>query len=174
MGTLTAPKPLSGIHDVSQFDSGVPSLNTWLCRKALLNEAKGGARTYVVCDGVRVVAFYSLAASSVGRKRVPSRVGRSMPEPVPVILLGQLAVDMKYQGRGLGSDLLIDAARRALRAAGLIGARAIVVQALDRRAREFYERFGFLPFSDREPLLLILRISELRALLDDQAVTSSG
>ena len=97
-----------------------------------------------------------------------------MPEPVPVILLGQLAVDMKYQGRGLGSDLLIDAARRALRAAGLIGARAIVVQALDRRAREFYERFGFLQFSDREPLLLILRISELRALLDDQAVTSSG
>ena len=83
------------------------------------------------CDGMRVVGFYSLAASAVERRRVPSRVGRSMPEPVPVILLGQLAVDTDYQGRGLGSDLLVDAAKRALSAAEFIGARAIVVQALD-------------------------------------------
>ena len=113
----------------------------------------------------RVIAFYSLAASSVERRRVSSRVGRNMPEPIPVILLGQLAVDTDYQGRGLGSDLLIDAGKRALTAADVIGARAIVVQAFDEDAKKFYAPFGFLPFSDREPLMLILRISELRVAL---------
>ncbi len=174
MGTITpgqargkpnAPEPLGARHDVSQFDSGIDSLNTWLQRRARLNEAKGGARTYVVCDGNRVIAFYSLAASSVERRRVSSRVGRNMPEPIPVILLGQRAVDENYQGRGLGSDLLIDAGKRALVAADVIGARAIVVQAFNEEAKTFYEQFGFLPFSDRESLMLLLRISELRAVL---------
>ena len=85
-----------------------------------------------------------------------------MPQPVPVILLGQLAVDMNFQRRGLGSDLLVDAAKRALAAAGLIGARAIIVQAYDDQAKSFYERFGFRPFSDLEPLMMILRMTELR------------
>ena len=89
-----------------------------------------------------------------------------MPEPVPVILLGQLAVDAGYQGRGLGADLLSDAGRRSLAAAEVIGARAIVVQALDERASTFYQRWGFRPFSDREPLMLILRLSELSAALE--------
>ncbi|MYH31740.1 MAG: GNAT family N-acetyltransferase [Acidobacteria bacterium] len=162
---MTAPEPISERHDVSRFDSGTDSLDTWLQRKARLNEAKGGARTYVVCDGDRVIAFYSLAASSVERQRVPSRVGRSMPEPIPVILLGQLAVDTGHRGRGLGAHLLVDAAKRALAAADVIGARALVVQALDDEARGFYEQFGFRRFSDREPLMLILRIAELRAAL---------
>ena len=174
MGTITssqargkpdAPEPLGARHDVSRFDSGIDSLNTWLQRKARLNEAKGGARTYVVCDGDRVIAFYSLAASSVERRRVSSRVGRNMPEPVPVILLGQLAVDVNCQGSGLGSDLLIDAGKRALAAADMIGARAIVVQAFNEKAKTFYEQFGFLSFSDREPFMLLLRISELRSVL---------
>jgi GNAT superfamily N-acetyltransferase len=162
---MTAPEPISERHDVSRFESGAESLDAWLQRKARLNEAKGGARTYVVCDGDRVIGFYSLAASSVERRRVSSRAGRSMPEPIPVILLGQLAVDTGYRGRGLGADLLVDAAKRALAAADLIGARALVVQALDDEARRFYERFGFRSFSDREPLMLILRISELRGAL---------
>ncbi len=165
MGPVSAPVPLGPQHDVSLFASGVAALDSWLQGKARLNEAKGGARTYVACDGNRVVGFYSLAASAVERRRVSSRVGRSMPEPVPVILLGQLAVDANYQGRYLGSDLLIDAAARALAAAGVIGARAIVVQAIDEAAAAFYGQFGFRPFSDREPLMLLLRISELRALL---------
>ena len=90
-----------------------------------------------------------------------------MPQPVPVILLGQLAVDMNFQGRGLGSDLLVDAAKRALAAAGLIGARAIIVQAYDDQAKSFYERFGFRPFSDLEPLMMILRMVELRELTQE-------
>ena len=165
MGPISAPEPLGPQHDLSHFTSGVPALDSWLQGKARLNEAKGGARTYVACDGDRVVGFYSLAASAVEKRRVSSRVGRSMPEPVPVILLGQLAVDANYQERRLGSDLLIDAAGGALAAARVIGARAVVVQAIDEAAAAFYGRFGFRPFSDREPLMLLLRISELRALL---------
>lgn len=165
MGQVSAPEPLGPQHDVSHFASGADALDSWLQGKARLNEAKGGARTYVACDGNRVVGFYSLAASAVERRRVSSRVGRNMPEPIPVILLGQLAVDANCQGRHLGSDLLIDAAGRALAAAGVIGARAVVVQAIDEAAAALYARFGFRPFSDREPLMLLLRISELRALL---------
>ena len=165
MGAIAAPEALAPRHDVSRFDCGVPGINAWLQRKARLNEAKGGARTYVVRAQDRVIAFYSLAASSVERRRVSSRVGTSMPEPIPVILLGQLAVDAEYQGRGLGSDLLVDAGKRALVAAGVIGARAIVVQALDEQAATFYERHSFSRFSDREPLMLILRIAELSAAM---------
>lgn len=87
-----------------------------------------------------------------------------MPEPIPVILLGQLAVDRSYQGRGLGTDLLIDAGKRALAAAEVIGARAIIVQALDEQAKTFYEHSGFKQFSEREPHMLLLRLSELRAI----------
>ena len=165
MGALSAPAPLAPHHNVSRFSCGVPALDAWLQGKARLNEAKGGARTYVTCDGERIAGFYSLAASAVERRRVSSRVGRSMPEPIPVILLGQLAVDTDYQDRRLGSDLLVDAVRRALAASDLIGARAIIVQAIDERAKSFYERFGFRPFSEREPLMLLLRKSELTALL---------
>ena len=86
-----------------------------------------------------------------------------MPDPVPVILLGQLAVDEAYRGRRLGSDLLVDAGRRARSAAGIVGARAVV--AIDERAKSFYGRFGFRAFSDCEPLMLVLRMSELDALL---------
>ena len=169
MATLTAPVPLGPGHDVSQFSSGVPALDSWLQAKARLNEAKGGARTYVACDAARVAGFYSLAASAVEKRRVSSRVGRSMPDPVPVILLGQLAVDSHYQGDGLGADLLIDATRRARAAADVIGARAIVVQAVDEGVKAFCAKFGFRPYSDREPLMLILRMSELDAILAEGA-----
>ena len=127
------------------------------------------ANLYVTCDlhkhPHRVIGFYSLAASAVERRRLPSRVARSMPEPLPVILLGQLAVDTDYQGRGLGSALLIDALRRSYSAAQLIGVRAVTVQTVDQSAQEFYNRFGFRTFSDREPLMLVLRISEVRSFL---------
>ena len=165
MGSVNGPEPLGERHDISRFSSGVSGLDAWLRSKARLNEAKGGARTYVVCDGDRVIGFYCLAASAVEKRRLSSRVARNMPEPVPVILLGQLAVDARYRGRGLGSDLLVDAAGRSLAAADVIGARAIVAHALDERAKGFYRRFGFRPFSERELLMLVLRISELRGFL---------
>ncbi len=168
MGSLGPgpPEPLASRHDISQFSSGVPTLDAWLRGKARLNKARGGARTYVACDGDRVAGFYSLAASSVERRRVSSRVGRNMSDPIPVILLGQIAVDEAYRGRRLGSDLLVDTARRSLAASGTVGARAVIVQAIDERASAFYERFGFRPFSEREPLMSALRMSEIASLLD--------
>ena len=165
MGLSTAPEPLGRRHDISQFYSGVSSIDTWLRSKAHLNEARGGARTYVICDGERVVGFYSLAASAMEKRRLSSRMSRNMPEPVPVILLGQLALDTRHQGMGLGVGLLADAVRRSLVAASLVGARAVVTQAVDERAKSFYERFGFRPFSDREAFMLAVRMSEVRALL---------
>lgn len=165
MAPLGPPRHLAPHHDVSQFSSGVPTLDAWLRGKARLNEARGGARTYVACDGDRVVGFYSLAASSVERRRVSSRAGRGMPDPVPVILLGQLAVDEDWRGRRLDFDLLIDATRRCLAAAGVVGARAVAVQAIDELATAFYAKLGFRPFSDGEPLMLILRMSEIKGLL---------
>lgn len=165
MGALTGPTSIRGHHDLSRFDCGVDSLNSWLRSKARLNETRGGARTYVVCDGNAVVAFYSLAATSIERRRVSSRVGRNMPNPIPAILLGQLAVDTNYQGQGLGSHMMVDAGKRVLAAADLIGARAVMVQALDQRARAFYESVGFRQFSDREPLMLLARLSELKTAL---------
>ena len=166
MGPLGPPEPLASHHDITRFSSGVPTLDAWLKGKARLNEARGGARTYVACAGDRVAGFYSLAASSVERRRLSSRVGRNMPDPVPVILLGQLAVDEDCRGRRLGTDLLVDAVRRASSAAGVVGARAVAVQAIDERARAFYEKFGFRPFSEREPLMLVLRMSEIAGLLE--------
>jgi len=97
---LTAPVPLGPGHDVTRFSSGIPALDSWLQGKARLNEAKGGARTYVACEAARVAGFYSLAASAVEKRRVSSRVGRSMPDPIPVFLLGQRAVDSHYQSQG--------------------------------------------------------------------------
>ena len=93
------------------------------------------------------------------------RVNRGMPDPVLVILLGQLAVDEDWRGRRLGSDLLIDATGRCLAAAGVVGARAVVVQAIDEQATTFYAKFGFRPFSDGEPLMLTLWMSEIKGLL---------
>ena len=160
MGSIDAPEPLAEHHDISQFRSDVPGLDAWLQGKARLNDARGGARTYVACVRIRVIGFYRLAAHTVEPRPVPSRVGRSMP--VPVILRGQLAVDTDCRGRGLGSGLLVDAAKRAL-PADEFASRAIVVQALDERAKSFHGRFGFRLFSEREPLMLLLRISEPRA-----------
>ena len=165
MGPLGSPEPLAPRHDISRFSSGVPTLDTWLRGKTRLNEAKGGARTYVVCEGDRVAGFYSLAASAAARRRLSSRIGRSMPDPIPVILLGRLAVDEDYRGRHLGSAPLINAVGRSLAVSNLIGARAAAVQAIDEQAKSSYGQFGFRPFSDREPLVLILRISEIEALL---------
>ena len=166
MGPLGPPEPLAPRHDISQFSSGVPTLDAWLRGEARLNEARGGARTYVACDGDRVAGFYSLAASAMERRRLPSRVGRDIPDPVPVILLGQLAVDAAWRGGGLGSDLLIDAVARSLAGGGVVGARAVAVQAIDDRALAYYERFGFRPFSEREPLMMVLRMSEIAGLVE--------
>ncbi|MBN9510426.1 MAG: GNAT family N-acetyltransferase [Alphaproteobacteria bacterium] len=163
MPELSAPVPLGLDHELEGFRSGVEPLDDWLKRRAGHNEAGGGSRTFVLCSGRRVVGYYGLAAGSLLPAAATGRVRRNMPNPVPVILLGRLAVDQAWQGKGLGSDLLRDAVLRALSAGEVVGVRAMLVHAISEEARAFYEKHGFLP-SPLDSLMLMITLSEARAL----------
>ena len=163
--TLQPPQPLRPDHDLSDFDSGTPQLDDRLRRRAARNEAAGASRTYVVCTDNRVVAYYSLANGGVELAQAPGRVRRNMPDPIPVMVLGRLAVDRRWQGQGLGRGLLRDAVLRSLKAAEIAGIRAILVHAIDDNAAAFYRRNGFMP-SPIDPLVLMMPMSAVRAALD--------
>lgn len=156
---LCAPEHLTPAHDVSAFESGVPDLDDWLKKRALANEHTGASRTYVVCAGGRVVGYYALATGSVAHVQAVGRVRRNMPDPVPVMILGRLAVDRAWQGRSLGSSLLRDAVLRTLQAAQIGGIRAILVHAISEEAKRFYQRYGFA-VSPVDPLTLIITVAE--------------
>jgi len=164
--SLRAPELLAGNHELEPFDCGAPSLDHWLKRRARGNQASGASRVYVVCRGDTVVGFYALAAGAVERDEAPSKVRRNMPSPVPVIVLGRLAVDRQEQGNRIGVALLRDALLRALNASREIGAAAVLVHALNDRAKEFYLDHGFVE-SPIEPLVLMLRIKEIATVLGD-------
>lgn len=136
-------------HDTGDFDSGLPSLDDWLRKKAAVAGAAGTAATWVLCRGNRVVGYYALAMGSVECRVAPSRLGRGQPDPIPVLLLARLALDRSEQGSGLGADLLQDALVRAVAGARHYGARAVVVDAIDDRAHAFYEHHGFVPLDRR-------------------------
>jgi len=161
---IGAPEHLTPEHDLAAFDSGVAALDDWLRRHALANEQVGGSRTYVVCAGGRVVGYYALGAGGVAHTAAPGRVRRNMPDPVPVMILGRLAVDRAYQSRGLGVGLLRDAILRTLQAAEVGGIRAILVHAISEEARRFYERHGFVA-SPIDPMTLMITIAEAKKAL---------
>lgn len=134
---LSAPVPLTASHDLTNFDCGEPALNDWLKHRALKNESRF-SRTYVVCDGNTVVAFFCIAAGSVERTAAPGKVRRNAPDVIPVSVIGRLAVSRGYAGRGLGADILSDALRRIAIASQSIGIGAVLVQAKDENAKRFY------------------------------------
>ena len=135
---LTAPVPLDAGHSLTDFDCGEPALNDWLKQRAVKNESRF-SRTYVVCDeGNRVVAYFSISAGAVERSATPGRVRRNAPDTIPVSVIGRLAVDKAYAGRGLGADLLAEALRRIAVASQSIGIGAVLVQAKDENAKRFY------------------------------------
>lgn len=140
---------LAAGHEHEQFSCGDPTLDRWLHRTARTASAVGTAATYVIADGRRVVGYYALAMGSVAHAGAPSRLRRGMPDPVPVVLLARLAVDEGRHGAGLGAALLVDALRRAVRGGREIGARAVVVDAIDDQATAFYAHFGFIALGDR-------------------------
>lgn len=165
---LSAPVPLAQDHGLDGFSSGVEPLDNWLKRRARPNEAGGGSRTFVSCAGRQVIGYYSLAAGSLLPEAATGRVRRNMPSPVPVILLGRLAVDRAWQGKGIGGDLLRDAVLRTVSAGAVVGVRAMLVQAISAAARAFYERHGFHP-SPVDPMMLMITLAEAKALFGNVA-----
>jgi GNAT superfamily N-acetyltransferase len=153
---LSAPEPLTAAHDVSAFSCGKPALDLWLRTRALSNQEKGFTAVMVVHDEGRVVGYYGLAPTAI----VPGALPRSIrtgqpPDPVPCLLLGQLAVDLTLAGQGIGTGLLKHALIRCVAAAELVGGRALVVRAIDEEAAGFWRRCGFL--SSRDDALVLFR-----------------
>lgn len=162
---LSAPESLTALHDVSGFSSGKPALDHWLKTRALSNQEKGFTAVLVVHQAGRVVGYYGLSPTAV----VPSILPRSIrtgqpPDPVPCLLLGQLATDTGWAGRGIGTGLLKHALQRCVQAAELIGGRALMVNAVDAEAAQFWQRRGFLPTRD-DPLVLFRSIAAIAASL---------
>lgn len=166
-GNISAPEKLTASHDLSQFECGEPELDDWLKRRALRNEENGASRTYIVCAGQQVVGYYALAVGAVAHTHAPGRVRRNMPDPVPVMVIGRLAIDTRFQGRGIGSALLRDAILRTLQAAEIAGIRAILVHAISGSAKQFYERCGFIP-SPVESMMLMIPLSEAAKALTEK------
>jgi ribosomal protein S18 acetylase RimI-like enzyme len=161
---LSPPEPLSDLHVLNEFLSGVPSLDEWLKRRALANQVSGASRIFVVTDGRRVVGYYALASGAITAKSASGRFRRNMPDPIPIALLGRLAVDRACQGRGLGRALFRDCAERIAHAADTLGIRGIIVHAISEQAKAFYQALGFDP-SPIEPMILMVTLDDIRALL---------
>jgi GNAT superfamily N-acetyltransferase len=134
---LSAPVPITAEHDLSAFDCGDAALNDWLIHRAVQNESRF-SRTYVVCEGPRVVAYFCISAGAVERAAAPGRIRRNAPNAIPVSVIGRLAVSRSHAGKGLGTDILSDALRRIAAASQSIGIGAVIVHARDDAARRFY------------------------------------
>lgn len=163
--TVSQPEPLNEHHDTEAFASGVESLDTWLKRRAMKNQATGASRTFVVCAGRRVIAYYALASGAVTIAEASGRFRRNMPDPIPVVVLGRLAVDLSLQGKGVGRALIRDAGQRVIQAADTIGIRGMIVQALSPEAKAFYEQVGFDP-SPLDTMTLMMTLADLRECAD--------
>jgi GNAT superfamily N-acetyltransferase len=158
---LRAPEPLNPDHDTAGFDCGVASLNHWLQRRAAANQVSGASRTFVTCEERKVVGYYALASSAVIPAAAPGRFRRNMPAPVPVVVLGRLAVATSHHGQGLGRALFQDAALRVIHAADAIGIRGMVVHALSEEAKALYLRLG-LDESPLDAMTLMATVIDLR------------
>lgn len=162
--SYSRPRPVEDRDDTESFDSGEPSLDDYLRRRALANHLQGASRCFVTCAGGRVVGYYSLASASIQHTEAGGKFRRNMPDPIPVILLSRLAIDRAVRGQGLGKHLLRDAIERCVQAADIIGVRALLVHALHEEAREFYLHYDFEP-SPTDPLHLMLLLRDARTLL---------
>lgn len=157
---LGPPEALREDHETEGFDSGEPTLNTWLVRRARANQTSGASRTYVVCRERKVVGYYALASGGIDLDAAPGRLRRNMPDPLPVVVLGRLAIAQGEQGQGLGHAMLRDASMRVLQAAERVGVALLVVHALSDRAKQFYLGCGFKE-SPLDPMTLMVRVKDL-------------
>lgn len=158
-------EPLTAAHRTDTFDCGVPALNSYLTRQALSDQQAKKTRIYVAVRDARILGFFGLAAAGVEPQAATPHLARGQgTQAIPVILLARFAVDRREQSKRLGEAMLVEALRKASRAADTIGARAVLVHAKDDRARSFYERYGFEP-SPTSPLHLILLMKDIRKSL---------
>ncbi len=155
--TLTSPVILSPEHYIADFNCGISSLDDWLKRRANQNQVSGASRTYVVADKNRVVGYYCLASGALALGEVPNPIRRNMPDPVPMAILGRLAVDQEWHGNGLGAALLQDAVLRTMQAGGILGIRGLFVHAISEEAKTFYEYHGFIA-ATTQPMTLVLSL----------------
>ena len=166
MSSFSRPRPVTSQDDVSTFSCGKQTLDNWLNLRAIKNEAAGNSRTFISIEretGV-IAGYCCLNSHSITREEMPGSIRRNAPDPIPVILIGRLAVDSRFTGRGLGYSLLRDALTKGVEAANLVGSRALVVDALDDEAVGFYAKFGFklMPGSARA---LYLTMEDARATI---------
>ena len=164
---LTPPMPINDSHLLSDFDSGEPSLNEWLKKRALKNHVSGASRCFVIYKFVStVIGYYSLSAGAISHEASPKAMRRNMPDPLPVVLLGRLAVDRRYHNQGLGQALLRDAMLRSVSVSGDAGVFAILVHALSDQAKRFYLSRGFVE-SPLQPMTLMMTLKTVRQILAD-------
>lgn len=164
MTGLSVPALLADHHVLDDFHSGVPTLDEWLTRRARANQIAGASRVYVTCDDQKVVGYYSLSSSAIACGDATGRMRRNMPDPIPVVVLGRLAVDNAFHGKGIGQGLVRDATMRVLAAADEIGIRGLVVHAISEQAKAFYLNLGLLPSPTNE-LTLMIPLGDLKANL---------
>ncbi len=152
------------MHELADFSSGVASLDDWLKRRARTNQSSGASRTFIVAETTKVVGYYALASGAIAVTSSVGRFRRNMPDPIPVVVLGRLAVDQTQQGRGLGRALFRDCALRVAQAADTIGIRGVIVHAISAEAKAFYTALGFDP-SPVEPMTLMVTLGDIRHLI---------
>jgi GNAT superfamily N-acetyltransferase len=160
LNRFVGPELLKPDHVIEEFDCSDEALNWWLASRARHNQAEGASRTWVVTVGQRVVAYYASSTAAVMRSVAPKRAARNQPDPISAILLGRLAVDATYRGRGLGAALLKHFIIKALEVAQITGVRVLLVHAKNDEAAAFYRRYGFEP-SPLDDLTLMLLVKDV-------------
>jgi len=162
---ITAPCPITDDFDIGSFNCGDSTLNDWLQRRAIKNESNRASRTFVVCNNDIVIGFYSLAVGAIAREDTIGKVQRNMPEPIPVMVLGRLAVDVNWQGKRIGTGMLKDAIQRTIIVAEQAGIRALLVHALSDEAKNFYLSCGFYESPTNSMTLMILLDDAKRVII---------
>ena len=164
--SLKAPVPIAASHVLADFDSGEPALDEWLKRRALRNHASGASRCFVLCSGEAVVGYYCLSAGAISHEASPKSMRRNMPDPLPVLLLGRLAIDRRFQNQGIGRALLRDAMLRAVNVAQDAGVFAVLVHSISEQATRFYLSRGFVA-SPLQASTLLMTVATLRKVLSE-------
>lgn len=163
MAGLNPPRPLLPDDAVEDFDCGRPSMNEWFRRHAKQNQEASVSRTTVFTDSEsgRIVGYVTLAAGQIEREHLPKAARRNRPDAVPVILIGQLAVDRQFQRKGFARQLLFYALKTSFALSKDIGCFGVITHPLDEDVRDFYRRFGFVDLPGDPRRAMIVRMKDL-------------